>query len=150
MVLKQAKHFKNLGISSRETVHRHSQLPVRMSWLTPSTEITAFGIPFPCKSLTRPLMPRWTYSVNMKGNRGAHRPSGTANGAINLPPAQGCPEPPQSRIWLKSSPTLCGFGMQISVSLSGPSTGKSSTGVKMFQRLRKYEDLRWFIKKHNP
>ena len=29
-------------------------------WLTPSTEIMAFGIPLPCVSFTMPLMPRWT------------------------------------------------------------------------------------------
>lgn len=57
----QAPHCKEQVLLT-EAIFAHSQIPVRMSWLTPSTEIMAFGIPFPCKSLTMPLMPRWTYS----------------------------------------------------------------------------------------
>lgn len=44
-------------------------LPVRMSWLTPSTEITALGIPFPCTSLTMPLMPRWTCGESTEADK---------------------------------------------------------------------------------
>lgn len=50
-----------------------------MSWLTPSTEITAPGIPFPCKSLTTPLMPRWTCRANMTRRR-VSSPTGPASG----------------------------------------------------------------------
>lgn len=43
----------------------HRRLPVRTSWLMPSMEMTASGMPFPWESVTRPLMPRCTCSANM-------------------------------------------------------------------------------------
>lgn len=68
--------FKRFG----EMHVAYAQVPVRMSWLTPSTEITAPGIPFPCKSLTMPLMPRWTCQENMT-RRGVSSPTGPAAGS---------------------------------------------------------------------
>lgn len=84
-------------------------------------------------------MPRWTYSVNMKGNRGAQRPSGTVNGPINLLPAQGYPELPLRATSGLKAPQLCVdlvckllYSFQVHLLESLP------LELKMFQRLRKY------------
>lgn len=37
-------------------------VPVVMSWLIPSTEIEALEIALPCRSRTKPLTPRWTWT----------------------------------------------------------------------------------------
>lgn len=55
--------LKEVHISLREGITRR-RLPVRTSWLMPSTEMTASGMPFPWESVTRPLMPRCTCSAN--------------------------------------------------------------------------------------
>lgn len=108
VVLTQEKCFKGTDISYRETAHRHSRLPVRMSWLTPSTEMMALGIPFPWASLTMPLMPRWTCSETRQetvSSRLAQPNTHSEDGC--KPNASPVPRKPLKAISSSKAPWLC-------------------------------------------